>query len=203
MPFITFEGPDGCGKSTIIKKIYDAFQQSHDIVVTREPGGTEISEKIRSLLLDPKHRGMDRKTEAFLYAASRAQHVEELIRPQLRAGKIVLCDRFVLSSLAYQGYARELGVDVIAALNTFATSDLKPDAIFYFDLDVETSLERKKKQKILDRMEKEALEFHKKVFYGYKTIIAEMDTIIKIDATQSIDTVYRQCVEMMKDRCLL
>lgn len=203
MPFITFEGPDGCGKTTIIRQIYEQIQKTHDVVITREPGGTEISEKIREILLDRTHRKMHAKTEALLYAASRAQHVEEWIRPNLQEGKIVLCDRFVLSSLAYQGYARELGIDRIAALNAFATSGLVPDLILYFDIDVETSIERKKKQKTLDRMEKENLEFHKKVFNGYKHIIRTNDKIVCIDATQSINAVYRCCMKIMKDRGLL
>ena len=132
--FITFEGPDGSGKSTISNLVYENLKDKYEIVKTREPGGTEISEKIRDLILDVNNSSMTDRTEALLYAASRAQHVEEKIIPAINSGKVVICERFVLSSIAYQGYGRGLGEKDIRMINDFATSGLKPDLTFLFDM---------------------------------------------------------------------
>ncbi|MDO5716106.1 MAG: dTMP kinase, partial [Tissierellia bacterium] len=148
--FITFEGPDGSGKTTILNMIAKELQSRFKIYTTREPGGTEVSEKIREILLDPScHMGA--KTEALLYAASRAEHVEKIIRPKLQSGTHVLCDRYVLSSLAYQGAGRELGIPIIKELNDFATDQLEPDLTLFFDVDPLTVLERKNNDR--DRLE--------------------------------------------------
>ena len=141
--FITFEGPDGSGKSTIIKKVYEKLiNDGFDIVLTREPGGTPIAEKIRDIILDNSNVALDARTEALLYAASRRQHLVEKIRPALKEGKIVLCDRFLDSSLAYQGGGRNLGVQNVLNINLFATENTYPDLTLFFDIDPELGLKR-------------------------------------------------------------
>ena len=141
--FITFEGPDGSGKSTIIKKLYEKLvKEGYDILLTREPGGTPISEKIRDIILDNNNTNLDYRTEALLYAASRRQHLVEKIWPALKRGEIVLCDRYLDSSLAYQGYARGIGIEEVYSINLFATDNQLPDVTFFFDLNAEEGLNR-------------------------------------------------------------
>ena len=142
--FITFEGPDGSGKSTIIQKVYDyLIENNYDVIKTREPGGSPIAEKIRNLILDTENTKMGYRTEALLYAASRAQHVEETILPALNENKIVLCDRFLISSLAYQGVGRDLGIENVRKINEFAINGVFPDFVLFFDVDPITTLKRK------------------------------------------------------------
>src|SRR5437763_1199681 len=132
--FITFEGPDGAGKSTIIRMVANELK---DALLTREPGGIDIAEQIRKVILDKENIAMDARTEALLYAAARRQHLVEKVRPALEDGKVVLCDRFVDSSLAYQGFARGLGIDEVLSINQFAIENMMPDLTIYFDIEPE------------------------------------------------------------------
>lgn len=188
--FITFEGPEGSGKTTVIHKVYEKLNKEYNVIITREPGGIKISEAIRKLLLDSDD-DMDERTEALLFAAARRQHLVEKIIPQLEDGGIVLCDRFVDSSLSYQGYAREIGVKEVQAINEFAIENLYPDLTLYFDVPAEIGLNRiKDNQRNANRLDKEKIEFHHKVTDGYKKLISEYPDRIKvIDATQSLEKV--------------
>lgn len=168
--FITLEGGEGSGKTTMIGRIGSYFEeQGIPYVVTREPGGIEIAEKIRSIILDPLHTAMDARTEALLYAAARSQHLAEKVEPALRAGKAVICDRFVDSSLVYQGYARGLGIENVWAINRFAIGDLMPDVTLYLDIEPEVGLARIDAHdgREVNRLDLENLEFHRKVREGY------------------------------------
>src|SRR5699024_1131826 len=188
--FITFEGPEGSGKTTVIHKVYEKLNKEYNVIITREPGGIKISEAIRKLLLDSDD-DMDERTEALLFAAARRQHLVEKIIPQLEDGGIVLCDRCVDSSLSYQGYAREIGVKEVQAINEFAIENLNPDLTLYFDVPAEIGLNRiKDNQRNANRLDKEKIEFHHKVTDGYKKLISEYPDRIKvIDATQSLEKV--------------
>ena len=194
--FITIEGSDGSGKSTQIELLKRFFENNNiEYILTREPGGTIISEAIRDIILDKNFMEMSDTTEVLLYAASRAQHVKELIIPSLEEGKVVLCDRFVDSSVVYQGYARGLGVEKVKAINEMATEGLIPDLTILLDLDVEKGLERKKNQKELDRLESQKLEFHKKVVDGYRRISQEnKDRFVVIDATKTVEDIHKGIV---------
>ncbi len=167
--FITIEGPDGSGKSTQIEFMKSYFhEQGFDCLFTREPGGTLIGEKLRSIILDKDNAEMCDMTEALLYAASRAQHVEELIKPALEEGKIVVCDRFIDSSIAYQGYGRNLG-DSVRIINEYAINGCMPDVTILMELDPGVGKSRINVE-VQDRLEQEKLEFHQKVFAGYQEI---------------------------------
>ncbi len=187
--FITIEGPDGSGKSTQIRRINEFFEKRGcSTLNTREPGGTDIGEKIREILLDRANGEMHAMTEALLYAASRAQHVEELIRPALSAGKVVICDRFIDSSLAYQGYGRHLG-DSIMAINEYAIAGCMPDVTFLMKLDPSVGKERISEAEA-DRLELEALQFHEEVYRGYLALEKKYpDRIVGIDASRGIDEI--------------
>lgn len=199
--FITVEGPDGCGKSTQIKLLKDYLDnKGYDVVLTREPGGTPISEKIRDLILDKKNKAMDSKTEALLYAASRAQHVAQVIKPALLNKKIVICDRFIDSSLIYQGIGRNLGIDNIYNLNLFAIDDVIPDITLLFDIDIEVAKSRKENRGNLDRLESEVDDFHRKVFNGYKGLKKLYKERIKIvDANGSIEDVHKRTTNIIEE----
>lgn len=202
--FITFEGPDGSGKSTIIQKVYDyLIENNYDVIKTREPGGSPIAEKIRNLILDTENIKMGYRTEALLYAASRAQHVEETILPALNENKIVLCDRFLISSLAYQGVGRGLGIENVRNINDFAINGVFPDFVLFFDVDPITTLKRKSSLDTADRLEKEGNNFHERVYNGYKEILNSEKNIEIIDATQSVEDVFNQCIEVLKRRNVL
>lgn len=192
--FITMEGPDGSGKSTQIQAIKKFFEQRGEkIIITREPGGTPISEKIRELLLDRANSEMDPMAEALLYAAGRAQHVAEVIKPALEQGIHVICDRFVDSSIAYQGYGRELG-DSVAVINAYAIRDCMPDITFLMKLNPEIGKSRIDSEK-QDRIESEKIDFHNRVFKGYETLETEFpERIISIDATGNIDEISEQII---------
>nr|WP_263314370.1 dTMP kinase [Mammaliicoccus sp. Marseille-Q6498] len=196
--FITFEGPEGSGKTTVIHKIHERLNKDYDVLMTREPGGIKISEAIRALLLDSDDE-MDERTEALLFAAARRQHLVEKILPQLNNGGIVLCDRFVDSSLSYQGYAREIGVEEVKAINEFAIENLYPDLTLYFDVPAEVGLNRiKDNQRDANRLDKEKIEFHHKVTDGYQKLIAEYPDRIKvIDATQPLEKVVEDAYSMI------
>lgn len=187
--FISIEGPDGSGKSTQIENIKQFFKDKKmDIVFTREPGGTAIGERIRAIILDNNCREMDYMTEAMLYAAARAQHVAQVIRPALEDGKIVICDRFVDSSIAYQGYGRGLG-EAVAIINSYAVAGCMPDVTFLLKLDPAVGRNRIRADQ-QDRLESEKEAFHDEVFRGY--LLLEKDNpgrIVGIDASGSIEDI--------------
>ena len=192
--FIAFEGGEGAGKSTILDKIYDWMKDENiPCIKTREPGGIKISEQIRSVILDNNNTEMDERTEALLYVAARRQHLVEKIIPALNEGKVVLCDRFIDSSLAYQGYARGIGMDEILEINKFAIGEYMPNLSIFFDLDPGEGLKRinKDNNREVYRLDNEKLDFHNKVREGYYKILEkDKDRIVKIDASKSIDKVY-------------
>ncbi|MEY8444985.1 dTMP kinase [Enterococcus ratti] len=202
--FITIEGPDGAGKTSILTELFPLLKKvaKAKIIQTREPGGIPIAEKIRALILDPENDRMDERTEALLYAAARRQHLVEKVLPALAQGKIVLCDRFVDSSLAYQGAGRKIGVCAIAQLNEFATEGTAPDFTLYLDVDSDTGLRRiaENRQEQIDRLDSEGLEFHQRVRHAYLKLAEENPgRIYKIDARKSFEEVlqtsYRAIVE--------
>ena len=197
--FISFEGADGCGKTTQAKLFAEYLRQKgYDVVLTREPGGTPISEKIRNIILDPQCKEEDPKTEMLLFAAARAQHVAELIRPSVNAGKIVICDRFVDSSIAYQGYARGLG-EQVEIVNSYAVDGCFPDITFFFDISPELARARNAQTDKADRLELEKNEFHRKVYEGFVQLAGKYkDRYVVIDASGSIEDIQsklRDCFE--------
>ncbi len=200
--FLALEGPDGSGKSTIARLLEKELEEKYKIqtVLTREPGGTEIGEDIRSILLSTANMEMGNRTEALLYAASRAQHVEEKILPLVEAGKLVISDRYIFSSLAYQGYSRRLGIDEVMDINIFATNGFYPDRIIFFDLDPNLGLKRKFAQKEGDRLEIAGDDFHKNVYEGYKEAIKKYPKNVKtIDASKPVEEVFKSCLEIIKE----
>ena len=190
--FITMEGPDGSGKSTQIELLRGYLEEKgYDVIITREPGGTVISEAIREIILNKDFTEMSSMTELMLYASARAQLVSEVIGPTIDSGKAVISDRFVDSSVVYQGIARGLGVDTVYEVNSYAIQGYMPDITFLLDLSAEEGVRRKKDQKELDRMEQESLDFHRKVVEGYRTLAEKSpDRIIRIDATLPIEEIY-------------
>lgn len=197
--FIVFEGPDGSGKSTILKKVKESLSnEGYEIYDFREPGGTDISEKIREIILDNSNQEMTARCEALLYAASRAQLLEEKIKPLLEKNAIVLCDRFVLSSLMYQGIGRGLGVESVKQINDFAIGRIRPDLTIFFNIDYKTAIDRKRKNFVSDRLENEEDSFHKKIFDGYIELSKKYkDEIVSVDATKSIESVTEDCLSII------
>lgn len=198
--FITFEGPDGAGKTTILSMVANHFKEA---MVTREPGGIDIAEQIRRVILNKENTAMDPRTEALLYAAARRQHLIEKVKPALEEGKIVLCDRFVDSSLAYQGHARNLGIDEVWSINQFAIEELMPQLTIYFDIEPEVGLKRinKNKDREVNRLDLEDLEFHQKVREGYYLLLERFpDRIVKIDASGTVEEVYEQTVKLISEK---
>jgi len=195
---ITFEGIDGCGKTTQIKKLEEyLIFKGYNILLLREPGGTLVGEKIRDILLNKKNNIAD-ITEAFLYASSRAQLVDERILPELSAGKIVIMDRFVDSSYVYQGYARGLGIETVKAINDIATKKLIPDKTIYIDITPEESAKRITKRET-DRLENEGIVFQRKVYEGYKKIIeSQPDRFIIINGMQDREKVHQDIVKAIQ-----
>ena len=198
--FITLEGPDGCGKSTIMRKIKKYLRENRiDFIQVREPGGTDIGEEIRSIILDNDNTEMVGETESLLYAASRSQLINEKVKPSLEEGINVLSERFVLSSLAYQGIGRGLGVEEVKAINDFGTGGLVPDLTLFFYVDPELTL-RRKTSKGGDRLEQEGSEFHKKVYDGYMELIKLYPENVKvIDASKSIEEVFNESVYYIEE----
>lgn len=200
--FITFEGPEGAGKTTILARIAERLQQQFDVLVTREPGGIKIAEEIRTVILNPNHINMHERTEALLYAAARSQHYYERVAPAIQQNKIVICDRFIDSSLAYQGYARGLGIEEVKKINEFAIGNIMPDCTILFDLNPAIGLERiSTNNRESNRLDKESLAFHMKVREGYLKI-AKMypKRIIIINAEDTIDKVEQQVWQVVSER---
>lgn len=191
--FITAEGMDGSGKTTQIKNMQEYLSaMGCEILLTREPGGTRISESIRSVILNPEYTEMTDTTELMLYSAARAQLVEQQIKPSMEKGVTVICDRYVDSFYAYQGFGRGLDIGRLKKITDMAVSGLMPDITFFFDLDPETALKRRFAATQSDRIENEMLDFHKRVYKGYKEIAASDPQRIKvIDASKSPEEVWQ------------
>jgi len=202
--FITLEGVEGSGKSTLINFIRDSIESNgKKVVVTREPGGIDIAEQIRSVILDKKNIKMDGRTEALLYAAARRQHLVETVIPSLNEGNIVLCDRFIDSSLAYQGYARGLGINEVFSVNKFAIEDLMPDLTLYLDLDPQIGLNRiaKNKGREINRLDLEEINFHVRVREGYEEVMKMFpERMVRIDANHDIGKVMADINEVLISR---
>lgn len=200
--FISMEGPDGSGKTTqidLLKKYLESIGYD-DILVTREPGGTAISEAVRSVILNPEYKEMGYMTEALLYASARAQLVSEVIAPALSSGKAVISDRFVDSSVVYQGMARGLGIETVYEINKFAIQGIMPELTIHLDLPATVGLARAKGRAELDRMELESVEFHEKVAQGYRNLAAlAPDRIKTIDATQPVEQIHKTIVQYVND----
>ncbi|MDN7247591.1 dTMP kinase [Planococcus shenhongbingii] len=192
---ITLEGGEGSGKTSILKRLASALeQQGLSVVCTREPGGIEIAEQIRKVILDRDNVKMDARTEALLYAAARRQHLVEKVIPAIEAGKVVLCDRYIDSSLAYQGHARGLGIKEIYAVNKFAIDEYMPDLTLYFDVEPKIGLARIEKDagREVNRLDVESLKFHEAVREGYQLLVGQYpDRIQVIDAGRDIETVFQ------------
>ncbi|GAB2563824.1 dTMP kinase [Gracilibacillus alcaliphilus] len=200
--FITFEGGEGAGKTTILKRLAQRLtEEGYQVLATREPGGIPIAESIRDVILDTKNTMMDARTEALLYAAARRQHLVEKVKPALEAGKVVLCDRFVDSSLAYQGAARGLGVEEVFQINQFAIQNHMPDLTLFFDIDPEAGLQRvmTNKEREQNRLDLESLAFHQQVYEAYQQLLQEFpNRIERIDAKFDIIKVEEQAYNKIK-----
>lgn len=199
--FISIEGPEGSGKTSVINAVVDRLvKEGYPIVFTREPGGTPIAEAIRSVILDKKNTALDPRAEALLYAASRRQHLVEKVWPSLKEGQIVLCDRFIDSSLAYQGGGRDLGVEAILNINLFATEGVFPDLTLLFDIEPELGLQRinASRKREINRLDLEKLSFHHKVRSTFLTL-AKQDPkrFVIIDAAQAFDQVFEQAYQVI------
>lgn len=200
--FITFEGCEGSGKTTVCEYIYNRLKdEGYDVIYSREPGGVDIAEQIRNVVLDVKNTRMDARTEALLYAASRRQHLVEVIEPALAAGKIVICDRFIDSSLAYQGFARGLGIKQVYEINRFAIGDCMPDFTVYFDVNIHTGLQRVSHRKKQDRLDREQLPFHEMVHEGYRIVCETYpERIVSIDANRPLLEVETEAYNLVRER---
>ena len=202
--FISLEGPDGAGKSSVLEALIPILEaKGQAFVTTREPGGVAVAEKIRDVVLDPKHTEIDEKTELLLYIASRRQHLVERILPALDRGEMVLVDRFIDSSVTYQGFGRGLKVADIDWLNDFATDGLKPDLTLYFDIEAEEGLARiaKSKERGADRLDRESVEWHRRVREGYLSILEkEPNRVRKIDASQPLEKVVADTLAVLAER---
>lgn len=200
--FVTLEGPEGSGKTTVAKVVYDYFKNKGvEAMLTREPGGIPISEKIRDIILDPENSNMDDRTEALLYAASRRQHLAQKVLPALERGELVICDRFIDSSLAYQGYARGLGIDEVLEINQFAIDHQMPDLTLYLDVPFEVGMERIGVRGYKDRLELAGDDFHYKVFQGYQEVWRRYpERIVRIDATDTPEAVAKAVIAEIEKR---
>jgi dTMP kinase len=194
--FITFEGVEGAGKTTVLQNIHGKLESlGYDVISTREPGGIEIAEQIRNVILDTNNTEMEERTEALLYAAARRQHLVEKVIPALEQGKVILCDRFIDSSLAYQGYARGLGIDEVFAINQFAIKDKMPNLTILFDLEPKKGLSRiaSNKDRERNRLDLETISFHESVYEGYKILLDKFPNRIQpINADQPLEQVERE-----------
>ncbi|WP_219834692.1 dTMP kinase [Paenibacillus sp. R14(2021)] len=202
--FLTIEGGEGAGKTTLIAELARSLhEQGKNVWTTREPGGIPIAEQIRGVILDKGNTAMDARTEALLYAAARRQHLVEKVMPALSRGDIVICDRFIDSSLAYQGYARGLGIEEVRSINQFAIDDMMPDLTFWLDISPEAGLARinSAEEREINRLDLEGLAFHRAVQEGYRKLLAdEPNRIIRINAEQPPKTVLNDVLSILKQR---
>ena len=200
--FITFEGCDGCGKSTQLRLLSQYLTENGiPHIFTREPGGGKISEAIREILLNGKNMEMTDECEALLYAASRVQHLSDRVEPALSEGKLVICDRYVDSSLAYQAYARGLGLDFVTKINAFALQKYLPDVTIFIDLTPEAAFKRKHGADENDRLEKAGMAFHQRVYEGYKAVAAaEPNRVMCVDGTQTPEEIFADVVKILKEK---
>ena len=202
--FITLEGPEGSGKTSAIKIVKETLEnEGYQIVMTREPGGTPISEQIRNVILDKNNTAMDYRTEALLYAASRRQHLVEKVWPNVKEGKLVICDRYLDSSLAYQGYARNIGIDEIYDINMFAINNKWPDITILLDIDPEVGLHRimQNRQNEVNRLDLEGMNFHNKVHKGYQIIKEKYaDRMTLVDGNRSKEEVFLDVYNIIKNK---
>jgi dTMP kinase len=202
--FITVEGGEGAGKSTAARMLERALAaEGYEVLLTREPGGIPIAEQIRHVLLDRENNGMDGRTEALLYAAARRQHFVQKIVPALQEGKVVICDRFIDSSLAYQGYARGLGIDEVLEINRFATGGAMPDVTIFLDISPEAGLKRiaKDKSREVNRLDLESQSFHKLVHEGYRLLLKRFpERIVRIDADNEPDKILDLMMSVLRAR---
>ncbi|STO06736.1 MULTISPECIES: dTMP kinase [Exiguobacterium] len=200
--FITVEGPDGSGKTTQLKLLVQALtDKGYEVVTTREPGGTKVGNSIREVLLSPEHDEMTARVEMMLYAASRAQNVEQIIRPALSRGAVVVCDRFVDASIAYQGFGLGYDLEQILALNEWATGGLKPDLTFLFDLSPSQASSRMKDRGQLDRIESRDEAFHQRVYDGFQSLLAEHpDRMVRINANETIECIQDEVFDITLER---
>lgn len=198
--FITFEGGECSGKTTIIKELCAVLEKKNiPYISTREPGGIEIAEQIRSIILDVKNTAMTEETEALLYAASRMQHLKERVLPALEENKVVICDRFLDSSLAYQGYARGLGMDAILKINHFAL-DYLPELTLFIDVRPEIALKRLSNRNKSDRLDLEGLKFHQNVYDGYNEVCRMYpNRIRRINGERDLDSICKDCISIVLD----
>lgn len=201
--FVTFEGGEGAGKTTVIDEVASRLESDgQGVVVTREPGGIRIAEQIREIILHPEHTEMEMRTEALLYAAARRQHLTEKIIPALQAGKVVLCDRFIDSSLAYQGYARGIGINEVLAINEFAIDSWMPNVTLFLDVRPEIGLQRihANESREVNRLDMETMQFHHDVYAGYEQVIEMFPKRIKrIDAEQGVAKVIELATNYVKE----
>lgn len=204
--FITFEGPDGAGKTTVLQELLPKLQVlGLEVITTREPGGVAIAEDIRKIILDPANTAMDHKTELLLFIAARRQHLVEKVLPPLQEGKMVIIDRFIDSSVAYQGHGRGLDIADIDWLNHYATDGVKPDLTLYFDIDAEEGLARiaLNAERDVDRLDMEKADMHRRVRQGYLAILEkEPDRFVKIDASQPLEAVVQDALGIIQERLL-
>jgi dTMP kinase len=205
--FISLEGPDGSGKTSVVRALKEMLEASgYDVLTTREPGGSPIAERIREVILDVDNTAMDARTEALLFAASRRQHLIETILPALEKGQIVITDRFVDSSIAYQGIARGIPVEDIWAINKFGIEDHMPDLTLLIDVPAEVGLERIYKargQRQFDRLDQESIDFHQMVREAFLNFEKENERIILVNGNQSVEKVAQECITVLKDKELI
>lgn len=202
--FITFEGCEGSGKSTQLKLLANYLNGlGVDFIMTREPGGSEISEEIRKIILNKNYDKMCDECEALLYAASRIQHIKEKVLPALEEGKIVLCDRYIDSSLAYQGYARGLGQEYVADINKKAYELCAPDLTVFFDITPDEAFRRKNGADLNDRMEKQGLEFHRRVYSGYRQLLNVYPRICAVECSGSKKEIHEKVVMLLKEKGII
>ena len=200
--FITFEGPDGSGKTTISTYVCEQLTaMGYPVIYSREPGGIDIAEQIRNVVLDPRNTAMDPKTEALLYTASRRQHFVEKIKPALENNEIVICDRFVESSLAYQGCGRQIGIDEVYQLNQFAIEGWLPDMTLFLDVSPEVGLKRLETRAFKDRLDQETSDFHKRVYEGYQEVLRRYrDRMCVLDASRGEQEVKEEALRIVLER---
>jgi len=199
---ITVEGPDGSGKTTQLQLLVRSLtEKGYEVVVTREPGGTKVGNSIREVLLSPEHDEMTPRVEMMLYAASRAQNVDQVIRPALNRGAIVVCDRFVDASIAYQGYGLQYDLTQVLSLNEWATAGIKPDLTFLFDLTPDQASRRMKDRGQLDRIESRDESFHQRVYDGFQKLLEQhSERMVRIDASATIEMIQDEVLDITLER---